>query len=866
VNGPTWIATNGFVCGAVPPPPPGVPIFDALEIFPVAVPTALLVIPPTFPGAVSDTTPLATNGLVRPLPTNSVAHVVMAGATIVAMSTDAGTGSREFLIDAGAGDLHFVYADVNTAIDPVVVGSIVKVVANRTLAPGPIVVESIRLKTVAGLGFDISAFLMDGIVSQSSAAKWTIGGEPFNIVPATGALPTSIDPLVLPVVPGVTVAAVLFTPAAGAVAVTLTPGAAIFDALEIFTPVAAVLAVPAPLFRGAVADTTPMPSPAFMPPGTILDVVIPGGIITRINGSAATGQELIVDVGGGILFRVYTHAGTVFRNPVTVGSIVKIVGSRTLLPGPIVADDIRTRPVAGGGISFLFEYQGVITRADPAVWTVGGVDFNIIPATGALPTSIGLTTPLVLGLTPATVLFTVVPGVVLGPPTVQVEAVDALASEAGPDPAVMRITRVGISFLPLTVNFTLTGTASNGVDYTTVPLTAFMPVGSNSVDVTITPIADNKCEPTETVIMTLSASTNYFVGVTNTATATIADDGICPTSLSVTATKPNASKAGPTNGVFTISRLGPNTAETTVTYTLGGTAVNGVDYTTLSNSVVLPAGSNSVDVTVTPIPDAIVRPPLTVTLSLIAPAGFVLEPPTSATVFIANTNGAPNFALQFNGTSQSVSVPSSASLNITTPFTIEAWINRATVGVQHSIVEKYGCPTGGGLNVGGYVLRVTAADKVMFGTRDDCNTGVSVTGNTSIPANTWVHVAGHWDGAVLRVFVNGVQDAAGLASGRPPKPGDTALKIAERGNGGVGNTFFNGMIDEVRIWNGARTAAQLNANKGVCIPAGTPNLRGYWKMDAGTGATAADSSGNANTGALLNAPAWVPSGIPLICP
>jgi hypothetical protein len=82
----------------------------------------------------------------------------------------------------------------------------------------------------------------------------------------------------------------------------------------------------------------------------------------------------------------------------------------------------------------------------------------------------------------------------------------------------------------------------------------------------------------------------------------------------------------------------------------------------------------------------------------------------------------------------------------------------------------------------------------------------------------------------------------------------------------VGNTFFNGMIDEVRIWNGARTAAQLNANKGVCIPAGTPNLRGYWKMDAGTGATAADSSGNANTGALLNAPAWVPSGIPLICP
>jgi hypothetical protein len=456
--------------------------------------------------------------------------------------------------------------------------------------------------------------------------------------------------------------------------------------------------------------------------------------------------------------------------------------------------------------------------------------------------------------------------VVLGPPTVQVEAVDALASEAGPDVAVMRITRVGINFIPLTVNYTLTGTALNGTDYTLVPLTAFMPVGSNSVDVTITPIADNKCEPTETVIMTLTATTNYFVGVTNTATATIADDGMCPTELSIVATMPNASKAGPTNGVFTVSRLGPNTAAATVSYTIGGTAVNGVDYVTLTGSVLLPAGAPSVDIIVTPIPDLLVKPILTVTLTIAAPPGFILGTPTSATVFIANTNGAPNFALQFNGTSQLVSVPSSASLNITTPFTIEAWINRAAVGAQHSIVEKYGCPVGGGATVGGYVLRVTAADKVLFGVRDDCNNGVSVTGNTSIPANTWVHVAGHWDGAVMRVFVNGVQDAAGLASNRPPKPGSTALKIGERGNAGVGNTFFNGMIDEVRVWNGARTAAQLNANKGVCIPAGTPNLRGYWKMDEGTGATTADASGNANTGSLINAPAWVPSTVPLTCP
>src|SRR5262249_46459776 len=156
---------------------------------------------------------------------------------------------------------------------------------------------------------------------------------------------------------------------------------------------------------------------------------------------ATGGKEFVVDAGGGVLVRVYDWSGTVIKAvpAPAVGSIVKMVCSRTLVPGPIVVDVITSRPVAGGGMNFFFPYQGIITRADPDIWTVGGVDFNILPATAAVPTSIGLTTPLVLGITPAAVLFSITPGVVLGPPTVQVAAIDALAAEAGPDPAVFRI-------------------------------------------------------------------------------------------------------------------------------------------------------------------------------------------------------------------------------------------------------------------------------------------------------------------------------------------------------------------------------------------------------------------------------------------
>ncbi len=222
---------------------------------------------------------------------------------------------------------------------------------------------------------------------------------------------------------------------------------------------------------------------------------------------------------------------------------------------------------------------------------------------------------------------------------------------------------------------------------------------------------------------------------------------------------------------------------------------------------------------------------------------------------IASVGPAGAAALQFNGAS-SVQVADSASVSVTGPITVEAWINRAAAGVQHSIVEKYGCTAG----QGGYVLRVTSGDKLLFGTRDDCNNGSSVTSVTSIPVGVWTHVAGHWDGTTLRVFINGVADAA-LATTRNPKDGPTALKIGERGNGG---TPFNGLIDDVRLWSVAKTAAQILAAKDACLAGNEAGLAAYYKMDEGAGATTADATANANTGTLVGA-TFVVAGAPISC-
>src|ERR1041385_2163389 len=203
-----------------------------------------------------------------------------------------------------------------------------------------------------------------------------------------------------------------------------------------------------------------------------------------------------------------------------------------------------------------------------------------------------------------------------------------------------------------------------------------MPVGASTVDVTITPIDDAVLDPNETVILTLTTGTNYIVGVTNSATATIQDNEV---GLSIVATKADAAETGPTNAIFTVSRTGSTAAAVTVNYTIGGTASNGVDYLALSGSVVIPALSSSATITVTPINDALAEPTETIILTLVPAPGFVIGI-GNATATILDNDAPPTFALQFNGVNQRVDINGGGSLNLGGTVTVEAWINRAVVG------------------------------------------------------------------------------------------------------------------------------------------------------------------------------------------
>ena len=222
-----------------------------------------------------------------------------------------------------------------------------------------------------------------------------------------------------------------------------------------------------------------------------------------------------------------------------------------------------------------------------------------------------------------------------GTGTVWVSIVDATASEAGTDTAAFRLTRVASATqpltAPLTVTFTLTGTAANGTDYTNLPVTATFLAGQATVDVTVTPVADALVEGSESVILTLTAVSPFALGSPTTGTVTISDSAPV---VSVTAFDASASETGPDLGTFRFSRTGALTSSLVVTYVVTGTAVNGVDYQAIPVTVTFLAGQATADVFVIPTADGVTEVPETVIVTVTDGASYDLGAPATATATV----------------------------------------------------------------------------------------------------------------------------------------------------------------------------------------------------------------------------------------
>ena len=242
----------------------------------------------------------------------------------------------------------------------------------------------------------------------------------------------------------------------------------------------------------------------------------------------------------------------------------------------------------------------------------------------------------------------------------------------------------------------------------------------------------------------------------------------------------------------------------------------------------------------------------------------------------------PKYAVDFGGTNAYVALGQAPGLGAAT-FTLEAWIKREGTGVATStgslgivaipLVTK-GMAQADTTNVDmNYFLGIDSATGVLAADFEEGVGGTGplglnhpIMGSTVIQNNVWYHVAATYDGSKWQLFVNGLLDRE-LVVGQPVRADSiqhAAIGTA-LGSGGTlpsGQTqgFFNGVMDEVRIWSGARTLQQIqDGMSGEILSA--PGLLGRWGLNEGSGGAGtavADSSGNGNNGVLSGAFTWVP--------
>ncbi|MGB3204021.1 MAG: S8 family serine peptidase [Crinalium sp.] len=230
-------------------------------------------------------------------------------------------------------------------------------------------------------------------------------------------------------------------------------------------------------------------------------------------------------------------------------------------------------------------------------------------------------------------------------PVITVTATDASAAETvagqAANPGLYTFTRTGSTTSALTVNYAMSGTATNGTDYSNVGTSVSFAAGQSSVTRSVTVIDDTLLETNETAILTIAANAGYTIGGTGNATVTIADnDGTLPV-VSIAASDATAAETPSgqvaNQGRYTLTRTGSTTSALTVNYTVGGTATNGTDYQALGGSITFAAGQTSVNLPVKVTNDNLVEANETVAVTLSANSAYSIGT-ASATVTIADND------------------------------------------------------------------------------------------------------------------------------------------------------------------------------------------------------------------------------------
>ncbi|QIG50214.1 hypothetical protein G5V57_22300 [Nordella sp. HKS 07] len=217
------------------------------------------------------------------------------------------------------------------------------------------------------------------------------------------------------------------------------------------------------------------------------------------------------------------------------------------------------------------------------------------------------------------------------------KATDGDGAEPG-DAGEFTVTLSAPSAANTVVSYSVGGSAQAGSDYTTLAGSVTVLAGSTTAVIPVTLLDDGLVEGTEMVSVSLTGTSNPLISASGSASLNIADDDSATASIAKS-TGGDGAEPGDA-GEFTVMLSAPSSTDTTVSYTVGGTASAGSDYTTLAGSVTVPAGSTTAVIPVEVADDAVVEGTKTVTINLTGTSNPVIQALGTATLDIADDDRA----------------------------------------------------------------------------------------------------------------------------------------------------------------------------------------------------------------------------------
>ena len=293
-------------------------------------------------------------------------------------------------------------------------------------------------------------------------------------------------------------------------------------------------------------------------------------------------------------------------------------------------------------------------------------------------------------------------------------------------------------------------------------------------------------------------------------------------------------------------------AQPTAAFTASATVVITGQPITFSNASLnatsyvwsFPGGTPASSTAVFPVVSYATAGTYAVTLQATSAAGSSSLTRTAYITVVAPGTGTGSYALLFDGVTKFVDA---GTVSLSGPaLSLEGWVKansfKATSPYISSIM---------GMEDGGSAAMVRLGDAGLAANRLQFvlnlgGSGQNLASTTALATNTWYHVAATYDGATIKIYLNGVLDASRSATGNVVANGVFAI-----GRNYDNSRILNGSIDEVRAWTRALTAAEISANACQVAPAAA-GLEGYWRFSEGSGPFTLDATGHGHQGTLVS--------------